>query len=92
MKFLLFLVLVSAVGCVGVKGPALLKYEGAVAEIDQRTAQGEISAMESDNLKLQAHQQYLTEKRLEERMVHDESARQIQSQNQDVSVGSYLTR
>ncbi|HRK60928.1 MAG TPA: hypothetical protein PLY88_00070 [Candidatus Omnitrophota bacterium] len=91
MKFLLFLVLVSAVGCAGVKGPALLKYESAVANIDQRAARGEISSMESDNLKLQTQQQYLMEKRLEERMLSDESDRQIQSQNQDVNA-AYLTR
>lgn len=91
MKFLFFSMLVFAAGCAGVKGPALLKYESAVAEIDQRTARGEVSSMESDNLKLQAHQQYLAEKRLEERMLSHESDRQIQSQNQDVNA-AYLTR
>jgi len=82
----------SASGCAGAKHPALIQYESAVAQAEERAAQGEISAIESENLKLQAHQRYLEVRRREEKQFDDDFARQIKSQNQDVNAVSRLVQ
>ena len=74
-----------AVGCVGVKSPQLLKYENEIVALDQRAARGEITQLEADNLKLQAHQSYLEARRQEEKLFNDNVDRQIKSQNQDIN-------
>lgn len=72
--------------CAGARDPHLLKYETYATEIDQKTARGEISQMEADNLKLQAHQEYQAERRREEReLLQDSVSQQIKSQNQEIN-------
>ena len=72
--------------CVGSKDPELLKYENYIAQIDQRTARGEIAEVEADNLKMHAYQDYQEARRREEKQLLRESDSQFMKwQNQEIN-------
>ncbi len=82
------LVVLGLSACAVTEDPLLLKYESETAAIEQQAARGEISQTESDNLKLQAQQEYqLARRREEERLFPDDESvsQQMKSQNQEIS-------
>ena len=85
MRHLVLLFTILFAACADIQDPALLKYEQTVAQLEQRLAQDEISDLELQNLKLQAHQIYLEARRREEKQFMNDVDRQTKAQNQEIN-------
>lgn len=82
----LLLLITCLSACASMRDAELLKYEAYVAEVDQRTARGEIAEVEADNLKMHAYQDYQAKRKAEEKqLLRDSDSQLLKSQNQELN-------